>query len=145
MKQQRAAVVAEALTWQGTPYHHRGAVKGAGVDCAQLPLAVFKACGLIPADFAPAWYPHDWHMHRGEERWLQGCETFMHRIECPPRPGDLALYRFGRTVSHGAIVIEWPLVLHSYLEAGAVILDDAEKNADLSRRFVGFWSFWGAE
>ena len=36
----RARIVAEAMTWLGTPYHHRGKLKGIGVDCAQLPLCV---------------------------------------------------------------------------------------------------------
>jgi cell wall-associated NlpC family hydrolase len=30
----RAAVVAEARSWLGTPFHHQGRVKAAGVDCA---------------------------------------------------------------------------------------------------------------
>ena len=36
----RAAVVAEAIAWLGTPYHHRARIKGVGVDCAQLALGV---------------------------------------------------------------------------------------------------------
>jgi hypothetical protein len=69
----RAAVVQEALTWLGTPYHHHARVKGVGVDCAQQLCAVYEACGCVP-HIDPGNYAHDWHLHRGEEvfiGWLE--------------------------------------------------------------------------
>jgi cell wall-associated NlpC family hydrolase len=63
---QREDVVREALSWIGTPFHHAGRVKGAGVDCGQFPLAVFESCGLIP-NYVPAHYPADFHLHSNEE------------------------------------------------------------------------------
>ncbi|HYL49488.1 MAG TPA: hypothetical protein VET84_09005 [Stellaceae bacterium] len=50
----------------------------------------------------------------------------------PILPGDIALWRFGRCFSHGAIVIEWPVVIHAYLGRGCV-LEDAAKAEWLSR------------
>jgi hypothetical protein len=44
----RAAVVKEALTWLGTPYHHHARVKGVGVDCARLLCAVYEASACVP-------------------------------------------------------------------------------------------------
>src|SRR5215475_8049951 len=44
---ERAAVIAEAKTWLGTPFAHRSMVKGAGVDCAQLVRLVFIECGVL--------------------------------------------------------------------------------------------------
>jgi len=112
-------------------------VKGAGVDCGQFPAAVFVACGLIPEiEIGP--YPHDWHLHRSEERYLRHVTEHFGPAEAP-RPGDLALFKYGRAVSHGSIVIEWPLIVHAYLNAGAVALDDAEANTDLATRFAGFY------
>ncbi len=145
-QKERAAVVAEAMTWIGTKYHHAARVKGAGVDCGQLPLAVFEAVGLIPP-VDPGTYPHDWHMHQDEERYLAIVERFCDRLPdgAQPLPGDLALYRFGRCISHGAIVIEWPVVLHSHIEAGAVVLDDTLANQGLAKRLRGCWRLraWG--
>jgi len=145
-QKERAAVVAEAMTWCSTPYHHGARVKGAGVDCGQLPLAVFEAVGLIPP-VDPGTYPHDWHMHQDEERYLAIVERFCDRLPdgAQPLPGDLALYRFGRCISHGAIVIEWPVVLHSHIEAGAVVLDDTLANQGLAKRLRGCWRLraWG--
>ena len=44
---QRAAVVAAARSWIGTPYHHAADVKGVGVDCAMLLVRVYSDLGLI--------------------------------------------------------------------------------------------------
>ena len=130
-------VIHEAMSWLGTPYHHEARVKGAGVDCGQFPAAVYEACGLIPAvEIGP--YPPDWHMHRGDERYLGYVETHFEKTESP-QPGDLALFRFGRAISHSGIVIEWPIIIHAYITARAVVLDDAIANKDLEKRLVGFW------
>src|SRR5579864_4635628 len=43
-----------------------------------------------------------------------------------PLPADLALWRFGRCFSHGAIVVDWPLVIHAYAGRGCVMEDAAK-------------------
>ena len=40
-RREREWLVAEALTWLGTPYHHAGRVKGGGTDCGMLILQAF--------------------------------------------------------------------------------------------------------
>lgn len=139
--EQRAAVVREALSWVGTPYHHAARVKGAGVDCAMLLAEVFEAAGVL-GHVEPEPYPNDWHMHRDEERYLAGVERFAAPVEGPPQPGDIVLFKVGRCISHGAIVVLWPQVVHAYVTARAVVLEDAMANQDLARRIVGFWSPW---
>ena len=140
---ERASVVREALSWLGTPYHHASRIKGAGVDCGQFLALVFEAAGITPP-IVPKSYPHDWHMHRSEERYLGIVETYAHQTEGPPLPGDIVLYRFGRCISHGAIVVDWPRVVHAYVGLG-VILDDAAANSALVTRQMGFWTVWGGE
>src|SRR5262249_43477037 len=44
----RAAVVAEAESWIGTPFHHAARVKGAGVDCLMLLAEVYERAGIVP-------------------------------------------------------------------------------------------------
>jgi cell wall-associated NlpC family hydrolase len=134
----RQNVVKEALSWQGTPYHHQGNIKGVGVDCVMLMIEVYRACGLAPAVPDPRPYPHDWHMHRGEELYLGGIEQCAVPTAIP-LPGDIALFQFGRCVSHGAIVLAWPLVIHAYIEHGAVVQTDVTKSAGLSARLRGFY------
>jgi NlpC/P60 family putative phage cell wall peptidase len=130
--EQRAAVVAEARSWLGTPYHHRAEVKGAGVDCARLLHAVYRGCGLVAAIAIPP-YPPDWHLHRGAERYLAAVLDHAAEIAEPPLPGDIALWRFGRCFSHGAIVVAWPTVIHAYV-GRRVALEGAERAAYLARR-----------
>jgi NlpC/P60 family putative phage cell wall peptidase len=135
----RQAVVAEALTWLGTPYHHHARVKGVGVDCAQLLCAVYEACGLVP-HIDPGNYAHDWHLHRGEEVFIGWLEKVGAREVSVPAPGDVAVFRYGRAYSHGAVVVndKDPMaVVHAYLGRGVVRsrLDEEP----LQGRAVRFW------
>lgn len=140
-KQQRAAVVAEAMTWLRTPYHHQASIKGAGVDCAMILVEVYHACGLIPK-IDPRPYPPDWHFHRDEERYLGWIEQHAHEVEIP-HPGDIALYKFGRCVSHAAIIINWPTIIHAYKGEGVTLADG--KDQQLGPRLMGFYSLWSDE
>jgi NlpC/P60 family putative phage cell wall peptidase len=119
MSDARAAVVAEALTWIGTPFHHAARVKGAGVDCLMLLAEVYERAGVAP-HVNPPFYVPDWHMHRDAERYLEGLLGYAWPIDGPPQPADIALFRFGRVFSHGAIVVEWPRLVHAYWAIGVV-------------------------
>jgi len=140
---QRAAVVAEALTWLNTPYHHHARVKGVGVDCAQLLCAVYEACGVVP-HIDPGNYAHDWHLHRGEEVFIGWLEKVGAReVLTPerPAPGDVVLFKYGRAYSHGAVLAGTfgaVSVVHAYLGSGVIRsrLDEEPLNG----RAVRFWS-----
>jgi NlpC/P60 family putative phage cell wall peptidase len=141
ISEQRAAVVAEAVSWLGTPYHHAGRVKGAGVDCAMLPAEVYRAAGLIP-DFPVAHYPPDWHLHRDVERYLDTVTRHAMEVATPTGPGDFLLYRWGRCFAHGAIVVKWPRIIHAVIHVG-VVLDDGDVGR-LASRPRRFFTLWGA-
>ena len=153
---ERAAVIRHARAWLRTPYHHAGRVKGAGVDCAMLLAEVYAEAGLVEPLAIPH-YPPDWHLHRDSERYLgvllNHTVEYVPDVSRPPPipspsrgggqgggelptrsilPGDIALWRFGRCFSHGAIVVGWPVVIHAYLGRGCV-LEDAERAEWLSR------------
>lgn len=136
--QYRSAIIEEAKSWLGTPYHHAADIKGAGVDCAFFLIRVFHSVGLIP-DIDPRPYPPDWHLHLSDPRYLEWMLKYSVYVE-NPMPGDLALFKFGRVPSHAAIVIEWPRVIHSYRDSG-VIFSDADKEP-LVGRLSGFFSVW---
>src|SRR5690349_27648 len=104
--EQRKQIVSAAKEWLGTPYHHHARVKHAGADCAMFPLAVYQACGLLPIDYQPPQYSVQWHLHRTEELYLREIEKFCLETTGTPQPGDFMVFRFGRTFSHGAIVLE---------------------------------------
>jgi cell wall-associated NlpC family hydrolase len=130
---QREQVVRAAKEWIGTPYHPHAKLKGGGVDCAMFPIAVYQECGLLPADYVPPYYSPQWHLHRSEELYLQEIDRFCVEIAGPPQPGDFMVYRFGRTFSHGAIVVAWPQIIHSYVDHGVILSDGAADGALVSR------------
>ena len=131
---QREAVVAAAMDWMGTPYVHMGRIKGVGVDCAQLLIAVYSEAGVIEA-FDPGTYTHDWYMHRSEELYLGHLLQHAEQVDAP-EPGDMAAYRFGRTMSHAGIITEPGYMVHAYRPHGCV--DRTELRA-LDARFDSFW------
>lgn len=135
----REAVVQEALSWQRTPYHHMGDIKGVGVDCAMILVRVYAACGLVPRTLDPRPYPAEWHLHRSVERYLGWLDQYGREVDVP-QPGDIAVYKFGRCYSHGAIVINENTVLHSYLKQGVTL---ASMDHDpLRDRLVKFYTLW---
>lgn len=140
--EQRTAVVAEAMTWLKTPYHHNARVKGAGCDCAQFPAAVYEAAGLM--DHVEPIYPHDWHLHRSEELYLEWAAK-VGAVEILPEragPGDFIIWRFGRTFSHGAIFVDPPMIIHATAQAEMVTLDHWTHDEELSSRPHRVFTFW---
>lgn len=130
------AAVAEALTWLGTPWHHEGGVKGAGVDCAMLLVRVFGTVGLIP-DIDPRPYPIDHMLHSPDERflgWLQRYATEVVNVTTP-RPGDVIIYKVGRCFSHAAIVTQWPCVVHAFRDERGVVLSRFDVGRLASRTY----------
>ncbi len=131
----RQAVVAEALSWLGTPYAHRQRLKGVGVDCAQLPLAVYAAAGVIGEADVGA-YAAQWHLHRGEELYLRHLQALGGReiARGEALAGDFAIWRYGRTFSHGAILVgQGAQVVHACRGLG-VLLGDIGADEDLRTR-----------
>lgn len=150
--EQREIVIEEAKSWLGTMYVHMGRVKAVkdaegkiidvgGTDCAQFVWSVYYACGLAP--FVPLeYYPRDWHMHRSAEKYLDAVRANSHEVD-DPQPGDLVMYKMGRTYSHGAIIVEprWPKIVHAYFASDMVTEDDGDAGR-LAGRPMLFYSVW---
>lgn len=131
---QTRAVVAEALAWVGTPYVHMGRLRGVGVDCAQLLIAVYAAAGVV-AEFDVGTYTQDWYLHRSEELYLGWIQRHAEQV-AEAEPGDIAVFSFGRTASHGGIVTAPGYMVHAYRPHGAVDLIELRA---LDARFHSFW------
>lgn len=129
---QRAAVLAEAATWFGTPHIHQARVKHAGVDCGQYLIAVYSAAGVGP-EIATDPYPADWMMHREEERFL--AHVAPHAVEVEqPQAGDIVVFRIGRCFSHGGIVIDERTFWHSRVN-GSVCIGEFDEFRRTPKRF----------
>ena len=140
------SVLDNARSWIGTRYHHASDIKRTdgdpgGVDCAMFLVRVFVDAGIVPP-FDPRPYPPDWHLHRSAERFLGWIAEFADPAAIPA-PGDVALFRFGRCVSHGGIVetIEpEPIMIHADMKAGQVERCEVRRFAD---RLAGYWRVRG--
>ena len=139
---EREAVVNEAKTWLGTPYHGNADIKGIGVDCGMFPLRVFSNVGLIEFH-DPRPYPMQWPLHQSGERYLAIVLTYAHEIqETAVGPGDVVMFKFGKGWAHGAIVIDWPEIIHAN-PPGACRYDNVMQNLSLRRMLpVRFFSVW---
>jgi cell wall-associated NlpC family hydrolase len=135
----RSAVVEEAKTWLGTPYHHKAAVRGGGIDCAHLLIEVYSAVGLVPK-VDPGDYAPQWHLHRSEEIFLGWIKRYADMVDSP-QIGDVGMWRFGRCWSHGSILIGPQMVIHSYVGRGVIMTRVDE--SPLAGRPVGWWSVRG--
>jgi cell wall-associated NlpC family hydrolase len=135
----RAAIVAEAMAWLGTPYHHCAGVRTSGVDCAMLLVRVYQACGLTPLEFDPRPYSTQWHLHRSEELYLQWLAVANAVPTTTPQAGDVAIWRFGRTYSHAGILINSTEVVHALRESGSVTIHKLT-DTPLAGRDVKFYS-----
>jgi cell wall-associated NlpC family hydrolase len=122
----RAAFIAEAMTWIGTPFLNCADVKGpnGGVDCAMLLVRAAAVAGRIDPAFDPRPYSPDWMKHRSEERFLD-ILTQLGAVEVEsPKVGDILVYQVARTFAHGAILINERQVVHAYAAARCVLVSD---------------------
>lgn len=138
----RQKIIAEARTWLGTPWHHAGKIKGAGVDCGQILIEVYANCGFIARPNVDD-YPRDWALHRDQERYLAVVERYCHAVDVPDL-GDIVVYKNGRSFSHGGIVVDWPLIIHAHVEQGVVYAEGDQGELVKNGRERRFYSFFGA-
>jgi len=138
----REQIVQESLTWLSTPYHHASRVKGGGVDCAMILIEVYSELGLID-NFTPNYYPMDWALHRSEEMYLENILKYATETKTP-QIGDIAVYKFGRCISHAGILINETEIIHAYLRAKKVTISRIDEG-ELADRLVGFYTLFRGE
>ncbi len=176
-ERERRVVLAEADAWLRTPYHDKQRRKGCGVDCAQFPAGVYIGCGKVP-DFPVGDYPAQFYLHHDDHRYLDQVLRFATELPGPPgafpvftreegpwasgdvavglirsgayvpRPADFVLFHVGRCWAHGAIVVEWPRIIHAVSGIGVTYGDasrDVLKKMVLIDRKPRFFTLWGRE
>jgi len=114
----RQDIIDNGYTWLGTPYQHQACVKDYGVDCAMLIAGVARDSNLIkPNDFKqiPP-YPSDWHLHRENPILLDVLESFGCKSKQinKKHPGDILVFKLGKTASHLGILVHDNLFIHAY-------------------------------
>jgi cell wall-associated NlpC family hydrolase len=114
-------------------------IKGVGVDCAMILIAVFREAGVVSAGDVVEYSPQ-WFLHHSEEKYINELSKYAREItEAEALPGDVVVYKTGRTYAHGGIIINpgWPAIIHASPEAKMVIQDrgDGGRMGDRPRRF----------
>ena len=138
----RARVIEVARTFLGTPFHDQQSLKGVGIDCAHLLREVYVEAGVIET-FPIAPYSPQFMLHTDEGLFESYVRKVAREIELEAvGPGDIVLYRVGRSFAHGAIVVDWPkTVIHAFKSYKKVV-ETGAFDADLADRKVKFFSHW---
>lgn len=138
-QKEREAVVAEAKTWFGTPYHVEGRVKGAGVDCGMFILQTFENTGLMPHIDIPH-YPIDIACNCAKPMYLNKIKEYCKEVDRDILPGDVIVMKFpgAKVPHHAAIAVNSEYMIHSHVKTGVIM-----SNIKGFRQFiVGVYSFW---
>lgn len=136
----RAAAIAEALTWVGTPYRHQASAKGVGCDCLGLLRGVWRALyGHEPEAAGP--YAPDWAETAATDRLLMAARR--HCIELPVgqmSAGDIVLFRWRRHLpaKHVGILVAADRFVHAY-QGQAVVVSALVPH--WRRRIAGVFAF----
>jgi NlpC/P60 family putative phage cell wall peptidase len=111
----RAAIVAAARRWIGTPYHHQAACLGAGCDCIGLVRGLWREFYGTEAEPLPG-YSRDWAEASGEETLLSAARRHLVATAvAEARPGDVVLFRLraGLPVKHAAVLATADTMIHA--------------------------------
>lgn len=140
----RAAIIAEARSWIGTPYRHQGSLRGIGCDCLGLLRGLWR--NLIgPEPESPGAYSPDWAEAGGREALLEAARRHLvQRADTAFAPGDVILFRFRKNVpaKHIGIVTERDRMVHAH--EGACVAEVAIVPF-WRRRIAATFSFPGVE
>jgi NlpC/P60 family putative phage cell wall peptidase len=112
----RAAIVAEARAWIGTPYRHQASLKGVGCDCLGLVRGVWRAVLGAEPEGVPA-YAADWAEASSGEPLAEAVLRHLVAIDLTDiAPGDVLLFRWraGLTAKHAAIATAPGLMVHAH-------------------------------
>jgi NlpC/P60 family putative phage cell wall peptidase len=112
----RAAIVAEARAWIGTPYRHQASLKGVGCDCLGLVRGVWRAVHGAEPEAVPA-YAADWAEASNSETLADAAARHLIAIaSADVMPGDLMLFRWrtGFAAKHAAIATAPGLMVHAH-------------------------------
>jgi cell wall-associated NlpC family hydrolase len=112
----RAAIIAEALEWVGTPYHANQRAKGIGADCIGLVAGVALAIGLpvngLSSDYSP----------KPDGRMQPYLDAHLDRVTVEASPGNVLLICLGREPHHLAIFANAGQIIHAYRPAGKCVV-----------------------
>lgn len=139
---ERAAIVAAARAWIGTPYHHQASLRGVGCDCLGLVRGVWREIYGEEPETPPPYGPN-WgetgsveHLHDAANRHLVSVELSQ------ANAGDVLLFRMrdGAMAKHLAVLSSPATLVHAL--SGDRVREET-LSAYWRRHVVGAFSFPG--
>ena len=119
---QREEIVSESKTWLGTKYVGWTAIKGprGGTDCGQLIFGIYRNCRYLPADIhLPKDYSLQVAQHQASTEYIDIVATYMREIQVDEiLPGDVVIFKLGLAYAHGAIITDFPTIIHALYHGG---------------------------
>lgn len=140
----RAAIVAAARAWIGTPYAHQASLAGIGCDCLGLLRGVWREV-VGPEPETPPPYIRDWAEASGREALAEAALRHLAPIGiADARTGDVLLFRWRDRLpaKHCAILTAPGTMVHAH--EGAAVAEVAFAPW-WSRHVAGAFSFPGVE
>lgn len=116
----RAAIVAEARSWIGTPHIHQACLKGIGCDCIGLIAGVGRALGFASAEQYLASGYRCYGRSPDVALLLLACSAFLEPVT-ERQLGDIVLMSFARSPQHFGILSAADQVIHAYAGIGRVV------------------------
>lgn len=133
------ALVAEARSWEGTPFKSNAAIKGAGVSCHLLITSIMEATG--------AWGPRDWpmgnpwHSQASRDSIIEPFLDSMPEVrDCTDEeaaPGDILGFHLLGCLHHVGIALPERMMVHSVRHHGVCI--DPMEDPTWGKRLTRKW------
>lgn len=136
----REKILAEAMSWVGTPYRHQGSRKGVGCDCLGLVRGIWRNVYGAEPEEAGAYSP-DWAETGGKDRLLEAARRHaVEKLIADAVPGDLIVFRWRpqHAAKHLGILTGDNEFLHAY-EGQAVMISPLVPQ--WRRRIAGVFAF----
>lgn len=135
-------IVSTAREWIGTPFHHQARVKGVGVDCVGLVIAVARELGHVAPDFDVLGYSR----HPDGVELMHHLNNNMNVVsQADMRPGDVVCVAFDSHPQHVGIVADYVhgglSIIHAASKVGKVI--ETRLMFSSAMRFVDAFRFEG--
>lgn len=114
------AIINEARSWIGTPYHHQARIKHVGCDCLGLIIGIWENISqnkiYINCHYAP-----DWAECADNEYFALKLSGYAQQINLHERQsGDVLLFRWrpSAIAKHAAILASEERIIHAHERAG---------------------------
>lgn len=141
----RAAIIAEARSWIGTPYRHQASVKAVAADCLGFVRGIWRAFyGAEPTKVPP--YAADWAEGGHIETLYQAASAWLFEVPIGAmQPGDVLLFRWrpNLPMKHCAVLVTPRRIVHAYQAAGKVA--EGNLQAQWDKRIAAAFSFPGLD